>query len=295
MMKKKGEWVNMAVEREPKKVGHAIDGIEEYDNPLPGWWLMMFYGTIVFAVAYQFLYPSWFGPGYLKWSQNTQFEKEVADAKIKYPVKVVTINDFINKPEHIEAGRQIFQQNCAACHGQEGKGLVGPNLTDNIWIHGGKPEEIANTITNGVKTKGMPTWGPVLGPEKVANTAAFVFSLSHDQNGNLNSQAAAAPAETKVAEVKMVDLQSIIGKPEHIANGKQIFMQNCISCHGPEAKGLVGPNLTDNTWIHGGKPEEIAKTITQGVAAKGMPTWGPVLGPEKVGDVSTFIYSLSHK
>jgi cytochrome c oxidase cbb3-type subunit 3 len=284
----------MSIEKEPPKVGHAIDGIEEYDNPLPGWWLMMFYFTIFWAVAYQILYPSWFGKGYLNWSQNTAYQEEIKEAKIKYPVKVISIADFIGKADHIEQGRQVFTQNCAACHGPEGKGLVGPNLTDDVWIHGGKPEEIVHTITNGVKTKGMPTWGPVLGNEKVANAASFVFSLSHDPSGNLLASAHQV-VKKEEAPARLIDLKSLIGDKTHIAAGKQVFAQNCVSCHGPEAKGLVGPNLTDNTWIHGGKPEQIQNTITNGVSAKGMPTWGPIIGPEKVADVSTFIYSLSHK
>lgn len=284
----------MATEQEPKTTGHSYDGIEEYDNPLPRWWLFTFYLGIAFAVIYWIFYPSMFGSGYLKWSQYKDYTAEMAEAKIKYPVKVIKISDFINKAEHIEQGRQIFTQNCAACHGPEGKGLVGPNLTDDVWLHGGKPEEIQHTITNGVKAKGMPTWGPVLGSEKVANAATFVYSLSHDLNGEL---LASAHQEVKVSTepLKMADIKPLIGKANVIAEGRQIFTQNCAACHGPEAKGLVGPNLTDNTWIHGGKPEEIQHTITNGVAAKGMPTWGPIIGPEKVATVATYIYSLSHK
>ncbi|GIW21462.1 MAG: Cbb3-type cytochrome c oxidase subunit [Candidatus Sericytochromatia bacterium] len=281
--------------KEPQTIGHAIDGIEEYDNPLPGWWLLMFYGAIIFSVIYWFLYPSWFGKGYLGWSQISQYEEEVKQAKILYPEKVVSINDFIGKDEFINKGKEIFAQNCASCHGPEGKGLVGPNLTDNVWIHGGKPEEIFNTITKGVTAKGMPTWGPVLGKEKVALVGAFVYSLSHDSQGNLLPSAKQQVVASIVKEDKIIDLNKVIGNPEHIAKGKEIFTQNCVSCHGPEGKGLVGPNLTDSVWIHGGKPENIRDTITKGVAAKGMPTWGPILGSEKIADVTAFVYSLSNK
>lgn len=279
---------------QPSTMGHSFDGIEEYDNPLPRWWLYMFYASIAFSIVYWVLYPSWFGEGYLKWSQNTQYEQEVELAKTLYPVKTVNIKDYINKTENIEQGRQLFTQNCASCHGAQAQGLIGPNLTDNIWLYGGKPEEIVTTITNGVKKTGMPTWGPVLGSEKVAVVASYVYSLSHDLNGNLKPELAEAE-KANASSAKIVNIADIIGKPEHIAKGKEIFAQNCASCHGPEAKGLVGPNLTDNTWIHGGKPEDIQNTITKGVAAKGMPTWGPILGNEKVADVATFIYSLSHK
>ena len=133
-----------------------------------------------------------------------------------------------------------------------------------------------------------------LGSEKIAIVASYVYSLSHDLNGNLKPELAEA-AKANASSDKIIKIADIIGKPEHIDKGREIFKQNCTSCHGPEAKGLVGPNLTDNTWIHGGKPEDIQNTITKGVAAKGMPTWGPILGNEKVADVATFIYSLSHK
>ncbi|MFN8576890.1 MAG: c-type cytochrome [Candidatus Sericytochromatia bacterium] len=279
---------------QPSTMGHSFDGIEEYDNPLPRWWLYMLYSSIVFSIIYWVLYPSWFGEGYLKWSQKTQYEQEVELAKTLYPVKTVNIKDYFNKTESIEQGRQLFTQNCASCHGAQAQGLIGPNLTDNIWLYGGKPEEIVTTITNGVKKTGMPTWGPVLGSEKIAIVASYVYSLSHDLNGNLKPELAEA-AKANASSDKIIKIADIIGKPEHIDKGREIFKQNCTSCHGPEAKGLVGPNLTDNTWIHGGKPEDIQNTITKGVAAKGMPTWGPILGNEKVADVATFIYSLSHK
>lgn len=289
----------MSIHEEPKPIGPAIDGIEEYNNPLPRWWLYMFYSSIVFAIGYQFAYPSWFGPGFLQWSEYKDYDQEIADAKVLYPAKVIDINNFINKAQFIEAGKSIFAQNCASCHGAEAKGLIGPNLTDNTWINGSKPENIYNTITTGVKAKGMPTWGPVLGAEKVATVAAFVYSLSHDLSGNVTkealAQSAAAPATTKVAEVKALNMADFIGKPAHVTKGKDIFAQNCASCHGPEGKGLVGPNLTDNVWIHGGKPENIQNTVTKGVAGKAMPVWGPILGAEKIADVSAFVYSLSHK
>lgn len=277
--------------KEPQTVGHAIDGIEEYDNPLPGWWLMMLYGAIIFSVAYWFLYPSWFGKGYLGWSQISQYEEEIKQAKVLYPEKVVNVNDFVGKEEFINKGKELFAQNCASCHGTEAKGLVGPNLTDDVWIHGGQPDNIFTTITKGVTAKGMPTWGPVLGKEKVGHVAAFVYSLSHDAQGNLLASAKQQVA-VAVKEEKAIDLSTVIGKAEHIAKGKEVFTQNCVSCHGPEAKGLVGPNLTDSTWIHGGKPENIQGTIVKGVAAKGMPSWGPILGAEKVADVTAFVHSL---
>lgn len=286
---------NSIIINEPQTTGHSFDGIEEYDNPLPRWWLYMLYASIVFSVIYWVLYPSWFGEGVLKWSQNKQYEEEIIAAKTQYPVKDVNVINYVNKIENVQKGREIFVQNCASCHGPEAKGLIGPNLTDNIWLYGGKPEEVFRTITNGVPKNGMPTWGPVLGKEKIAIVASYLYSLSHDLNGNLNPELAELAKANQQNNAKIINIADIIGKPQHIAKGKEVFAQNCASCHGPEAKGLVGPNLTDNEWIHGGKPEDIQNTITKGVSSKGMPTWGPILGNEKIADAATFVYSLSHK
>jgi cytochrome c oxidase cbb3-type subunit 3 len=166
----------------PKVLDHSIDGIEEYDTPLPRWWLYLFYGTIVWAVGYWFVYPSWFGPGWSGWHQNAALVAEI-DAHDKAHPKPAgdgsaAMAKVIGEPVAIEAGKQLFAQNCAACHGPAAKGLIGPNLTDATWLYGGKPEEIMHTVTKGT-AKGMPTWGPVLGPAKIAQVVAYVYSLSH--------------------------------------------------------------------------------------------------------------------
>jgi cytochrome c oxidase cbb3-type subunit 3 len=164
----------------PKVLDHVIDGIEEYDTPLPRWWLYMFYASIVWAVAYQVAYPSWFGPGLSGWHQNEAWAREVADHEKAHPKPSgdALLAKVIGNPAAVEEGKAIFSQNCAACHGPEAKGLIGPNLTDSTWLYGGKPEEIMKTVTAGT-AKGMPTWGPILGPEKIAKAVSFVYALSH--------------------------------------------------------------------------------------------------------------------
>ncbi|MBC7545133.1 MAG: c-type cytochrome [Candidatus Sericytochromatia bacterium] len=164
----------------PQVLDHAVDGIEEYDTPVPRWWLYLFYGTIVWAIGYMIAYPSWFGPGQSGWHQNGAWVAEV-DAHDKAHPKPggdTLMAHVIGDATAIAAGKQVFAQNCAACHGPEGKGLIGPNLTDETWLYGGKPEQIAKTITEGAP-KGMPAWGPILGPTKIPQAAAFVYSLSH--------------------------------------------------------------------------------------------------------------------
>lgn len=153
-------------------LGHAdeCDGIEEYDNPLPAWWIGLFIVTSVFGVIY--------GIDYHFVSMRSEagdYDAEVAAAREKWPDagKAVTM---AATPEVIAAGKEIYTANCVACHGPELKGGVGPDLTDATWIHGGTMEDINRTVTNGVPEKGMLTWGPILGPEKIAKVSAYVHS-----------------------------------------------------------------------------------------------------------------------
>lgn len=156
-----------------KLLGHAADndGIEEYDNPLPDWWVGLFLFTIVFAIGYTIDYHF-----ISHRSQAASYDAEVAEAAKRWPVKEDAGGEADLSDAAIAEGATIFAANCVACHGPELLGGIGPNLTDGIWIHGGSYDEIRTTITKGVPEKGMLTWGPILGPEKVAKVAAFVYS-----------------------------------------------------------------------------------------------------------------------
>lgn len=157
-------------------LGHAAeaDGIEEYDNALPNWWLGLFYLCIawaaVYAVHYHFVAHR---------SQPGALAAEMADADQRWPRQAAAATLVIT-PASVEAGEAIFKANCVACHGADLKGGIGPNLLDTTWIHGGKPEEILHTITVGVPEKGMLTWGPILGPEKVAEVASYVVTRNRE-------------------------------------------------------------------------------------------------------------------
>lgn len=166
--------------QEPKKLGHAIDGIEEYDNPLPRWWVWLFYATIAFAVVYCILMPSWPGyPGLLGWSQVKSYAQEVAAAPKPAAPGAAAVADAIRDKAAVEAGKAVFVRNCAACHGPEGKGLIGPNLHDDKWVRGtGSPEDILAIISEGT-AKGMPAWKSQLGSGDLVKVAAFVHGLSH--------------------------------------------------------------------------------------------------------------------
>ena len=153
-------------------LGHAdeCDGIEEYDNALPSWWIGLFIFCIAFAAVYAPYMHFVIG-----WSQSKEYNAELQLAKEQYkqPEGGVAL---VESPAAIALGKEVFTSTCVACHGADLHGGIGPNLTDTTWIHGGSLQEIATTITQGVPDKGMPGWGPVLGPEKVAAAAAYIHS-----------------------------------------------------------------------------------------------------------------------
>ncbi len=166
------------------------DGIQEYDNPLPDWFVNMFYGCIVFAVLYIGYYSGYgwalsraggvspnlsaSGADYLVAVRLS--EKATLGARPK-EMGGVELLAFFKNPNSISNGAAVFKANCLACHGDQGQGVVGPNLTDLFWIHGGKPAAVLASISHGYPEKGMPAWKPVLGEEKIRLVTAFVLSL----------------------------------------------------------------------------------------------------------------------
>lgn len=170
-------------------LNHEYDGIQEYDNPLPGWWTWMSIGTILFAL----FYVPWMHNGLGGVLQYDELKAEIARAEEMHPelfaapeeggpeMPPVDRGAYVGVPDVLAAGKEIFMMNCAACHKPDATGDIGPNLTDSEWIHGGKYDEIRHTITMGVPEKGMVTWGPILGPEKIAQVAAFIHSLGGGQ------------------------------------------------------------------------------------------------------------------
>ena len=150
------------------------DGIEEYDNPLPDWWLGLFFLTIIWAFAYTVHYHF-----IADRSQEKALAAELAAAELRWPASAEDAV-FVPTPELAEAGRSVYATNCAACHAADLTGGIGPNLVDDEWIHGGSPEDVVRTIAEGVPTKGMPAWGPILGPERVRQAAAYILTISAD-------------------------------------------------------------------------------------------------------------------
>lgn len=166
------------------------DGIREYDNPLPNWFVNLFYGCIVYSVLYVGYYTgngwalakaggvgqslSFSGGEYLA---AVRRETDAHPAARAQEATGGELEDLLRSPASIAGGEAVFRTNCLACHGDQGQGVVGPNLTDPFWIHGGRPEAVLASISQGYPDKGMPAWKPVLGAEKVRLAAAYVLSL----------------------------------------------------------------------------------------------------------------------
>jgi len=161
----------------PAGVVHVYDDIHEEDNRLPEWWLGILFGSIVFAFAYWFVFEvAAAAPGplaTLKAELAAQAKQRAEAGPVTDDALLVLAKDTATLAE----GRKTFVSTCAPCHGAEGQGLVGPNLTDRFWLHGGRPTAIHHSITNGYPEKGMRSWGPVLGAERVRSVAAYVVSL----------------------------------------------------------------------------------------------------------------------
>jgi cytochrome c oxidase cbb3-type subunit 3 len=156
---------------------HSFDGIQEYDKRLPRWWLLTLYGAMVFAVIYWAYYHA-YGIGI---SPTQALEKEMADNAAVATQKAGEISDdslwkMSGDSQMIAAGKVTFDTTCAACHKPDLTGLIGPNLVDHQWIHGGKPMDAFKTINEGVLAKGMPPWGPMLGKRKMSEVVAYIFS-----------------------------------------------------------------------------------------------------------------------
>ncbi len=260
-------------EETDQTVGHSFDGIEEYDNPLPRWWFVLFLATIVFSAVYLVLYPGmgkW--PCILGWTQVGQYEEEVADAQERFaPIFAkfadMPVEQVAQDADALRIGQRLFAVNCSVCHGSDARGAFGfPNLTDHDWIWGGEPEQIRTTLNQG-RQAAMPAWFAVIGEAGVRNTAGYVRSLSG-------------------LETEGVDL----------AAGEQVFKTNCVACHGPEGKGnplLGAPNLTNDTWLYGSSMLQVQQTLRYGRNGN-MPAQAH-LGEDKLHVLTAYVYSLSQR
>jgi cytochrome c oxidase cbb3-type subunit 3 len=289
--------------------GHAWDGdLQEFNNPLPRWWIWAFYATVVFAIIYWFLYPSWPAgftqKGYLTGFSTITFKNdkgedvtthwntralllkdmqsgEEAVKQREYLQKVVgaSYDQIAKDPEMMAFTRSyakgLFGDNCAACHQQGGVGIIGkyPNLADDSWLYGGHYANIQQTITKG-RHGNMPSFEDRLSDKQKDDLAEYVLSLS----GHKVNRAKAA-------------------------SGSKLFSNNCAVCHGATAKGNIAigsANLTDRIWTMAnvpgastleGKKAAIKHIINHGIS-RVMPTWGGRLSKDEIKLLTVYVHSL---
>jgi cytochrome c oxidase cbb3-type subunit 3 len=271
-------WLMLASSRanigEGATTGHVWDGdVVEGNNPLPRWWLGLFWLTIVFALGYFVLFPSFGASSLLGWSQIGQYDREVEEAEQTYGKLFAAfasspIEELAKNPAALSAGRNLFMNNCAQCHGSDARGARGfPNLTDDEWLYGGKPAEIEASIKGG-HTGVMPGFGAGL-PEEARNLLAdYVQHL--------------AGREVDAARVEQ---------------GRPLFTANCSACHGANGEGnqlLGAAKLANEIWLHGSGRSAIFDVITNGRMNQ-MPAQEPVLGPDRVHVLAAYVVSLSKR
>lgn len=269
--------------------GHEWDGIKELNKPLPRWWVWVFYASIVWAIGYMILYPAWplansYTKGILGYSQRNVAMKAVAQnrekqSKFREAIKAKSLAEIEKDPElrrfAMASGKAAFGENCTACHGRGAQGTKGyPNLNDDEWIWGGTLEAIVQTINFGIRSaheetrvSDMPKFGleELLEPKQITDVASYVLSLS----GKADDQEAAK-------------------------RGKEIFAENCASCHGEDGKGnqeLGAPNLTDAIWLYGSDKKDVVQTIITGRGGV-MPPWKGRLDEVTIKSLAVYVHSL---
>ncbi len=268
--------------------GHEWDGIKELDNPLPRWWLWIWYATIAWAIVYWVLMPAWPGvsgytKGVLGQSDRVAVGKELKALDTQRGEGAALLRtaslEQIEKDPKLSAyaqqvGQSIFGDNCATCHGIGGTGGKGyANLRDDVWLWGGKLEDIQYTITHGIRSSdsetrfsAMPAFGrdEMLNPAQIDDLTEFVVQLS-----GRKADAAA------------------------VARAVPVFEAQCVACHGVDGKGVVemgGPDLTDADWLYGADRADIRNQIFAGNGGV-MPAWGGRLSPETIKALSVYIHA----
>ena len=266
--------------------GHEWDGVKELNTPLPTWWVYTFYATIVFAVVYCVLYPSWpwinsHTQGLLGQTNRADLVREL-DAQAKQRagfvdrIRSASLEEIAKDPALLSfamaGGRSAFQTNCMQCHGAGGAGSKGfPNLVDDDWIWGGTLDQLYATIQHGIRNADdrsrqslMPKFGVdgLLTGAQVAAVTDYVLSLS--------------------------------GRGQATAEGAKIWQEQCAACHQPDGKGnqeLGAPNLTDGIWLYGGDRDSVYRSIFY--ARNGsMPAWSGRLDDATLKMLAIYVHSL---
>lgn len=253
--------------------GHVWDGdLRELNNPLPRWWMWMFLGSCVFALAYLVLYP---GLGAYQGVLGSSSQGELAARQqaaqasqhqiyaryLSMDVKAVAAD-----PGAREIGQRLFLNNCAQCHGSDARGSRGfPDLTDGDWLYGGDPATIETSIAKG-RHGMMPSFASVIDAKAAGEVAQYVRSLS-----------------------------GLSADPIRVARGEPVFKTTCVACHGGKGQGnqaLGAPNLSDRVWLHGSSEAQIVKAILKGHDSR-MPAHEEILTPERIRMLAAYVYGLS--
>ncbi len=270
--------------------GHEWDGIRELDNPLPRWWLWIFYACVVWSIGYYIAYPaiplvSGYTKGVLGYSSRAEVAKDMAAAKAaqasqREAIAAASLEEIRTKPELLEfalaGGKSAFVVNCSQCHGSGAQGATGyPNLNDDEWLWGGSLEAIHTTIAHGARNtqsddarqSQMPAFGKdgILTNEQISQVAEYVLSLS----GNA-TDAAAAQA------------------------GQPLFEDNCVACHGEGGVGMAelgAPPLNNNIWLYAGDKKTVMESISNSRNGV-MPAWGKILDDVTVKQLTIYVHSL---
>ncbi|SFD23140.1 cytochrome-c oxidase, cbb3-type subunit III [Massilia yuzhufengensis] len=254
--------------------GHVWDeDLTELNTPMPRWWVVLFYLTIAFGLAYLALYPGLGSyAGKLEWNAAGEYKAELAQARQEHgPLFAAFAGQDIKAlaadPQAQAIGQRLFLNYCAQCHGSDARGSKGfPNLADRDWLHGGEPSVIKASIMHG-RVGAMPPMGAALGSDKdLESVAQYVRSLS-----------------------------GLAADPIKVAFGKPKFGA-CVACHGAQGQGnpaLGAPNLADKVWLYGGSQETVMETIRKG-RTNTMPAFGEFLGEEKVHVLAAYVWSLSN-
>jgi cytochrome c oxidase cbb3-type subunit 3 len=276
-------------EGDPNTTGHSWDGIEEFDNPMPRWWLWTFYLTIIWGIGYVIAYPAWplvtsATSGLLGFSTRAEVVQEIAaveEANAGINAQLVSAElteisaDATLNSYAVSSGAAVFRTYCSQCHGSGAAGAVGyPNLLDDDWLWGGDIENIHLTIAHGIRNEDdddarfsqMPAFGDLLEDEEIAQVANYVMSLS-----------GGTPQDANLA-----------------AAGEELFADNCSACHGEEGLGnydLGAPNLADAIWLYGGDYDALVETVTYSRYGV-MPPWNQRLSEAQVRAVALYVHQL---
>ncbi|MBO9474514.1 cytochrome-c oxidase, cbb3-type subunit III [Shimia sp. R10_1] len=277
-------------EGDPNTTGHSWDGIEEFDNPMPRWWLWVFYATIIWGVGYTIAYPAWPGvssatAGLVGWSSRADVVEEIQIAEerlapINAKLEAAELTQIAADEElnsyATSAGAAVFKTFCAQCHGSGAAGGVGyPNLLDNDWLWGGDIENIYLTVKHGIRNEEdddaryseMPAFGELLEKEEIEQVVNYVMSLSGDP-----------------VDASLVDA------------GAVVYEDNCSACHMENGTGdreQGAPNLVDALWLYGGDYASIKETVTYSRYGV-MPSWSyrDRLSEAQIRAVSSYVHQL---